>query len=150
MQASASRVTGPLAWLMGVVLVAGLGAAVPAGAENEYIRVEDHVARHPEQRALMAQFAERVREPAVPLATSPETPVRIAVVYPGLQTSDYWRRSLVSFESRLARLDIPYQLKAFFSRPSVDVDLQAKQLAEALAWAPDYLVFTLDALPHKR
>lgn len=150
MQDRRSRLTGLLAWFMGLALVAGLGAAMPAWAEKEYVRVEEHVARHPEQRALMAQFAEQVRAPAVPLATSPETPVRIAVVYPGLQTSDYWRRSLVSFESRLARLDIPYQLKAFFSRPSVDVDLQAKQLAEALAWAPDYLVFTLDALPHKR
>ncbi|MDN3557417.1 substrate-binding domain-containing protein [Halomonas maura] len=150
MQHRPPPVSGPLAWVLGLALVAGLGAATPAGAENEYIRVEEHLARHPEQRTLMAAFAERVREPAVPLATPPEAPVRIAVVYPGLQTSDYWRRSLVAFEARLGRLDIPYELKAFFSRPSVDVDLQAKQLAEALAWEPDYLVFTLDALPHKR
>ncbi|UYG08340.1 substrate-binding domain-containing protein [Halomonas sp. M4R1S46] len=153
MQGSPPSVTGPRrwpAWFMALVLVVGLGGAVTARAENEYIRVAEHVARHPEQRALMAQLAERVHAPAVPLATPPEAPVRIALVYPGLQTSDYWRRSLDAFASRLRRLAVPHELKAFFSRPSGDVELQARQLAEALAWEPDYLVFTLDTLPHKR
>lgn len=121
-----------------------------AGASDHYIPVDDYLARHPEQQALMADFSSRVQSPAIPLAATPRRTVRIAVIYPGMQASDYWRRSLASFEARLEALRVPYELKTFMSRPSVDVDLQARQLTQALQWRPDYLVFTLNAVPHLR
>lgn len=119
-------------------------------AAEEYIRIDNYVSQHPEQNAVMAEFAEIVRAAVEPITTKPDRPVRIAIVYPGLQASDYWRRSQTSFESRLRSIQLPYELRSFFSKPSVDAALQSQQLAEALQWQPDYLVFTLDIAPQSR
>lgn len=121
-----------------------------AYAAEDYIRIDEYLRLHPEQRNTMDQFAEMVRGPAIPLSQQLDRPVRIAVIYPGLQKSDYWRRSLTSFEHRLKSLQLPYELKSFLSRPSVDATLQRQQLSEALKWKPDYLVFTLDIAPQSR
>ncbi len=141
----------------GLAMALWMAAVSPGVAEpeaeseassREYIRVGEYLERHPEQQALMADLSARVRGPAVPLSTPPLREIRIAVIYPALQASDYWRRSLASMEARLRALDMPYQLKVYMSRPTVDVNLQARQLTNALQWRPDYLVFTLDTVPH--
>lgn len=119
-------------------------------AAEEYIRIDDYVSQHPEQHAVMAEFTEVVRAAAEPITTKADRQVRIAIVYPGLQASDYWRRSQASFENRLRSIQLPYELRSFFSQPSVDVGLQSQQLSEALQWQPDYLVFTLDIAPQGR
>jgi autoinducer 2-binding protein LuxP len=119
-------------------------------AAQEYITIDRYLSQHPAQRDVMAEFSEIVRAPAEPVMTHLKRSVRIAVIYPGLQTSDYWRRSLVSFERRLQNIQLRYELKSFFSLPSVDAGLQSRQLSEALQWQPDYLVFTLDISLHSR
>lgn len=121
-----------------------------ANASEDYMRIDEYLRLHPNQRNTMEQFSEVVRAPAIPFKSQLEQPVRIAVIYPGLQKSDYWRRSLTSFEHRLQSLKLPYELKSFLSRPSVDAALQRQQLSEALKWKPDYLVFTLDIAPQSR
>ncbi|WP_432472851.1 substrate-binding domain-containing protein [Amphritea sp. HPY] len=131
------------------VMITALHSTTVHAAE-EYIRISSYIAQHPGQTDVMGEFAEIVRAPATPITTVLKRPVRIAIIYPGLQTSDYWRRSQVSFEHRLRNTQTPYELKSFFSRPSVDSALQSQQLSEALAWQPDYLVFTLDTAPQSR
>ncbi|WP_370280720.1 substrate-binding domain-containing protein [Pontibacterium sp.] len=121
-----------------------------AYAAEDYMRIDEYLRLHPEQRDTMDQFSQLVRAPAVPFKAQLDRPVRIAVIYPGLQKSDYWRRSLTSFEHRLRSIKLPYELKSFLSRPSVDAALQRQQLSEALKWKPDYLVFTLDIAPQSR
>ncbi len=118
-------------------------------AAQEYITIDNYIQQHPEQNAVMAEFAEIVRAAAKPAGQS-EHPLRIAVIYPSIQATDYWRRSLASFEQRLQNLQLNYELKPFFSRAAVDVALQSKQISKALQWQPDYLVFTLDTAPHSR
>ncbi|MCV6591022.1 MAG: substrate-binding domain-containing protein [Marinobacterium sp.] len=119
-------------------------------ASEEYIRVKDYLTLYPEQAARMEQLSDRVHNPAITLQNSQQRPARIAVLYPGLQSSDYWRRSLRSFEHRLQQIGLKYQLKTFLSRPSVDAALQSQQLNEALQWQPDYLVFTLETVRQRR
>lgn len=119
------------------------------GAE-QYIRIDSYVSQHPEQKAVMGAFAEIVRGAAKPATMQPAHPVRIAIIYPSIQASDYWRRSLVSFEQRLQNIQIRYELKSFSSRPAIDAALQSRLLSEALQWQPDYLVFTLDVAPQSR
>ena len=119
-------------------------------AAVEYIRIDSYVRQHPEQNAVMADFTKIVRAAAKPSAAQEKRPVRIAIIYPSIQTSDYWRRSLTSFEQRLQNIQIPYELKSFLSRPAIDSSLQSQQLAEALQWNPDYLIFTLDIAPQSR
>lgn len=135
---------------LAAALMAFVASLAEARAADDYVRLERFLDRHPGQQALMADFADRVQSPPMPLAASPRRVQRIAVIYPGLQASDYWRRSLAALEARLEALRIPYELRTFMSRPSGDIDLQARQLTSALQWRPDYLVFTLDAVPHRR
>ena len=120
-------------------------------AQQEYIRVSEYLKQHPDQLQTMEAFSEQVRESAVAVTPKIQAakPVRIAVIYPAIQSSDYWLRSTSAFEARLKALKMPYQLRTFYSRPSVDLRLQAEHLAEAIKWQPDYLVFTMDALRHK-
>lgn len=119
-------------------------------AAEEYIRIDSYVSQHPEQKAVMAEFTKIVRAGAKPATIQAERPLRIAVIYPSIQETDYWPRSLLSFEQRLQNIQIPYELKYFASRPAVDVALQSRQLSEALQWQPDYLVFTLDVASQSR
>lgn len=145
-------------WRSGLALMAMLlqslvsltAAASPDAAAPGYLYIDEYVDRYPEQREVMAQFAQQVQAPAKPLAMSPARAVRIAMVYPGYQASGYWRRSGMAMSRRLERLEIPHEIKTFFSHPGGEVGLQGQQLADALAWKPDYLAFTLDLLPHSR
>lgn len=76
--------------------------------------------------------------------------VKIVMVYPGNQISDYWRRSKVAFEKRMKELNISYELKDYFTKPGSQINLQAKQIFTALKENTDYLIFTLDANKHSK
>ena len=94
-------------------------------------------------------FSEQIRKKGTHLKAKDLSPVRIAIIYPGKQASDYWRRSVSSFEARLRESRVPYEIRTYFSKPGLEIRLQAEQIARALTHDPDYLVFTLDALKHR-
>lgn len=133
-----------------VVILATLAAAIVAGHPlDAYWTQQDYLAERPEQAAVSAAFAERVRAASEPLARPPAEPVRITMVYPALQVSDYWRRSVASLEGRLKELGIPYVVDPHFTKPEVEVQRQGEQIFQALEAGTDYLVFTLDAARHR-
>ena len=113
-----------------------------------YIALEDYVAQHQGERARSEAFAEVVRSEARPLGTHQDKPVRIFIVYPGLQVSDYWKRSVTSFEGRMRDLGIDYVVEHHFTKPGTQLRLQSNLINEALSDPPDYMIFTLDALRH--
>ncbi|MES0810294.1 substrate-binding domain-containing protein [Roseibium sp. SCPC15] len=123
-------------------------AETPSGTLDEFWTLEEFTRKSPKQQMNAEAFAERVAGDAVALSNSGKT-VRIAVIYPGSQTSDYWRRSVVSFEARLKKLGVSYEIVPYFSGSSSFVGNQASLITAALKADPDYLVFTLDALRHK-
>lgn len=128
-----------------------LGLAVfTSSSAEEYIRIQDYIAQNPAQPAQMQAFSNQVHSTATPLKQPQQRPAKIAIIYPALQSSDYWHRSLTSFEQRLKQTGLQYELKTFFSRPSIDAPLQSQQLNEALQWQPDYLVFTLETVRQRR
>jgi len=116
---------------------------------GSYVSVDSYTRANPDQIGLMAGFSETVRKTRPPQAAPDGKAVRIALIYPGLQASDYWRRSVASFEARLKAAGQPYVLNRYFTKPNVEVRKQAARLTEALQQNPDYLVFTLDAQRHK-
>ncbi len=121
---------------------------------NEYWSIGDYVREHPGQNALMRDFSAAVAAAALPVPETLRTkttkqPIRIAVVYPGLQASDYWRRSVASFRARLDDLGIAYTITSTFTRPGKEISRQTEAIAGALKNDPDYLVFTLDAKQHQ-
>ena len=108
--------------------------------------VEEYLRMHPAQAAQMEALQARVTAVARPLRHPPQTPVRIAMIHPDEQVSDYWRRNQRALEGRLHELALPYTLHTFTSSPTeADLARQIRQLEQALADDPDYLIYTLSS-----
>ncbi|SCA57294.1 Autoinducer 2-binding periplasmic protein LuxP [Candidatus Terasakiella magnetica] len=125
---------------------AGEGFAGSNG--SDYWTYHEYMSANPEQREKTDKFSQRVRAKASEVQNI-QKPVKVAVVYPGKQVSDYWWRSVSSFEARLQELNLPYEIHPSFTEPGVGVRLQERQIAQVLQKDPDYLVFTLDAFRHR-
>ena len=135
--------------ILSAITILGLPSITHAASNGEYIRISEYLSLYPEQKNIIERFSSIVRGQAQPIARQSSKTVKIAVIYPAEQSSDYWHRSVATLEARLKELKIDYQLTTFFSRPSIDIELQSTQLRDALADQPDYLIFTLDATRHQ-
>ncbi|MCG5514410.1 substrate-binding domain-containing protein [Ectothiorhodospira shaposhnikovii] len=130
-----------------------LGPGPQANDLPHYWDMDSYLARYPLQKVLFHDFAQRVGSaPSPPPADVGERPVaRVAVLYPGLQASDYWRRNLMAFSRRAHALGLDLSIAVHSSQPGdTDPVLQAEQLRQVLAGQPDYLVYTLDTPIHHR
>jgi len=116
---------------------------------GEFWDLPEFLDAFPRQRELSEAFTQKVIGAAVPADPAWQGQVRIAVLYPAIQASDYWRRSIVALERRLDEIGIRYEITSQFTPPGVEVREQTRQIAEILKSDPDYLIFTLDALRHK-
>jgi len=123
-------------------------APVTVAKETDYWRYDEFYARQPEQRLASEELIQTVRDIAVPLKGEVRK-VRIGVIYPSYQFSNYWPRSVKSFRLRMDELNIPYEMRTSYTRPNTEVSVQVKQIEEMLKWQPDYLVYTLDS-PRQR
>lgn len=121
-----------------------------AFSEENFTPLDEYLQLHPEQISLMADFASVVSGPAVALKHPQNSPVRIAIIYPAFQNSDYWHLSIKAFEARLKELQITYELMTHLSALDDDPSVLATQLQQSLDWKPDYLIFTLGALIHRQ
>ena len=134
---------------LAALLVGALALTARADGGGELWTLDAYLRAHPGQQAVAARFAARVDgEAAAPVQAV--APLRIAVIYPGMQVSDYWRRSVSVLGARLNELGVPYALDTHFSGPdAADVDVQLAQLRRALGGDPDYLIYTV-ASPTQR
>jgi autoinducer 2-binding protein LuxP len=91
---------------------------------------------------VMAGFQEIVGAPAVPIAKAPEQPVRIAVIYPSHDVSDFWLRNYRAMIARLEDLQIPFETTQFASGMG-DHELQTTYTDQVLQNADqfDYVIF---------
>ncbi|EHQ53428.1 autoinducer 2-binding periplasmic protein LuxP [Ectothiorhodospira sp. PHS-1] len=135
---------------LGLLLL--LFGAVPRADDlPHYWDMDSYLARYPLQGALLQDFTERVRSPPSPPSADERPAARVAVLYPGLQASDYWRRNLTAFSRRAQALGLDLSITVHSSQPGgIDPMLQVEQLQEALSGQPDYLVYTLDTPIHHR
>ncbi|KZM42990.1 ABC transporter substrate-binding protein [Marinomonas sp. SBI22] len=119
--------------------------------ERDFWLVDEFIEMNPAQEPISQSFSELVRKPAIPLSVPPLKPVKIAVVYPANQISDYWLRSIRSFEARLKELDIPYEIQSFLTQTTNNNSLneQAKEILTAVNSGADYLILTLYKKQHK-
>ncbi|MCA9557649.1 MAG: hypothetical protein KC583_03695, partial [Myxococcales bacterium] len=117
-------------WIAGLVVGAVLGLSLPAGAQR-------------------TDFDARVHATPTPTGAPQARPARVVVVYPGVQSSDYWRRSVRAFEARLRALRVEARTEVHFTRPGVELAAQAEALEAGLDEHVDYLVFTLDVPRHR-
>ncbi len=115
---------------------------------TDYWTVEEYLALNPKQQSLTRQFEEIVRGPVRKDASGNKS-AHIDVIYPGLQVSDYWKRSISSFEKRLQELGQKYELSFYFTKPGQHVSEQSRKLGEFLLHEPDFLIFTLNINRHR-
>lgn len=120
-------------WLLGACLLCffySAWSATPVANESEFKMLVDHVSPFP--------------------VVHQKKPIKIAIVYPGLQVSDYWQRSLTALKGRFDDLGIQYTLDIRFTKPHVQQDLQEAQIIEMLERDPDYLVYTINSIRQQR
>ncbi|EHA1124647.1 ABC transporter substrate-binding protein [Vibrio navarrensis] len=139
------------ALMMSLLCLANFSAnAQTSEVLNGYWAYQEYLERFPEQADLTNALAQTVRNHPVPLKAYQAKPVRISVVFPGQQVSDYWVRNLSAFEKRMDKLQISYQINQVFTRPNADIKQQSVSLMEALKSKSDYLIFTLDTTRHRK
>ncbi|MFP4332714.1 MAG: substrate-binding domain-containing protein [Campylobacterales bacterium] len=118
--------------------------------DSEYIHVDDFFIKFPEEKLKHENFNTLVQNNPIKVSKKQLKPIKISIVYPGKQIGDYWRRSKVSFEKRLQKLGIEYELKDYFTKPNTEIREQARQILESINDGSDYLIFTLEATKHKK
>lgn len=115
-----------------------------------FYSVTEYFKLHPEQIERSVEFEKYVKEAAQPTAIDFSHKIKISIIYPGIQISDYWRRSVITLRKRLEELKIPFTISEFHFKPSCNLVDQEQQVADAISNTPDYLIFTLDAQNHRR
>ncbi|WP_031483195.1 substrate-binding domain-containing protein [Maridesulfovibrio frigidus] len=124
-------------------------AVLSTAQAADYFTIEELYKIHPEEKSKAEKFNARVKGDAPALSIKPLN-FSVAIVYPGEQISDYWRRSSKSFKARLEQYGIEPQIHSFYVKPTASLREQNIAFNKALAKKPDFLIFTLDALRHKR
>ncbi len=114
----------------------------------EYYQIDEYI-NLTGQKELSNEFNKIVQNDAVKIKKDIKE-IKIVMIYPGNQISDYWRKSKISFEKRLKELGIKYQLYDFFTKPGIEIKEQSKHLLNAMKLNPDYLIFTLDVNKHAK
>ncbi|TIH17011.1 sugar ABC transporter substrate-binding protein [Marinifilum sp. JC120] len=116
---------------------------------GKYYTLDEYIKLHPGEKFLEKNFNKLVKNNYVKRLDQQFSP-EIAVVCPGKQISDYWRRSCRSFENRLKQYGVHPRIHKFFIKPTDTLAKQSAAFQKALETNPDYLVFTLDASRHQR
>ncbi len=118
-------------------------------SSDKYYLVDEYYKANPSGKPAFNAFSDLVSDIKIQkLKKKQSKPLKIYMVYPGDQISDYWRRSKDSFEKRMKEIGVEYELYDHFTKPSIEVSKQAKVLFEALSNDTDYLIFTLDVNKH--
>ncbi len=134
-------------FLICTMLLISAGQVKAADRFADYWTVEEYLEQFPSQQIISRRFIDRVRQEAI-TDEAIRKPIRIGIIYPGLQVSDYWRRSVTSLEARLQEIAPNYELVSHFTKPDTAISEQAQNLGRFLKQKVDYVVFTLNAARH--
>lgn len=91
----------------------------------------------------LEKFQETVSGEPVALASKTlENPVRIALIYPSADISDFWIRNYVALKERLVALDLPFEIEQFTSR-QIEHSLQTQYIEQVLTsdTSYDFVIF---------
>lgn len=83
---------------------------------------------------------EVVGAPATAMENPPADPVKIAVIYPSQDVSDFWLRAYLAMEARLEELGLPFEAVQFASGMG-DHELQATYTLNVLNDDFEYIIF---------
>jgi autoinducer 2-binding protein LuxP len=89
---------------------------------------------------ILADMQAIVAAPGIPMADAPTDPVRIAVIYPSQDVSDFWLRSYLAMEARLNEIGLPFEAVQYASNMN-DFLLQSTYAEQVAREDFDYVVF---------
>jgi autoinducer 2-binding protein LuxP len=113
---------------------------VPAGAkERGYFLLPELHEMVPAERVAMDAFMKSVVAEPVASTRTFDKPLRIALMFPSLETSDAWARLNISTRKRLEELGVPFEITEFMIKPD-EHDRQGAQVEQVLAGNFDYVV----------
>lgn len=130
---------GSMAMLMTMGSVAVSGEIPDAAIERGFFLLPEFHAYSPEDATLLDDFLKVVQAPAVPVSVEISEPLRIAMMFPSLETSDAWGRLNIALRARLEELEIPIDITELMIRPD-EHGRQATQMEQVLAQNFDYVV----------
>lgn len=103
---------------------------------------------------VLANMQAIVAADAEPVAEPPSDPIKIAVIYPSLDVSDFWLRSYLAMEARLEELNIPFEATQFasnmgdFLMQSTHAEQVAREDFEYVIFGPSELQAQQDDIRH--
>lgn len=116
---------------------------------SDYFSIDEFVHLHPEEKQKMSSFEKIVQNEPLKLSIEQKKELKIVILYPSGEVSDYWRRSQLSFKKRLDLLGIKYTLKEHFI-DATNVQAQKQIIVQTIQEESDYLIFTLNIDAHKK
>lgn len=127
------------------ILMATAGSAAFAGditdaaKKRGFFLLPEFHAYSPENATMMDDFLKVVQAPAVPVSVKISKPLKIAMMFPSLETSDAWARLNIALRSRLKELKVPFKVTELMIRPD-EHGRQASQVDQVIAQNFDYVV----------
>jgi autoinducer 2-binding protein LuxP len=77
---------------------------------KDFFTIDEYRNIHQEEVKKMALFDKIVQEKPNPIRITQKQPIKISMIYPAGELSDYWTRSKKAFERRLELLKINYEI----------------------------------------
>ncbi|MCG8510566.1 MAG: substrate-binding domain-containing protein [Rhodospirillales bacterium] len=128
--------------LLALTLTAAVATAgeVPATAkERGFFLLPEFHAYAPDEATRMEEFLKIVQSPGVPVSVKVDKPIKIAMMFPSLETSDAWARLNIALVKRLEEVKVPFEVTELMIRPD-EHGRQATQIEQVLAQDFDYVV----------
>jgi len=131
---------GVLALVSGMTVASVVAAEIPAAAKQRgfFLLPEFHHYK-PDEAILMENFLKIVQSRAIPVSAPVPRPLKIAIMFPSLETSDAWARLNITLRKRLEEVKVPFKMTEFMIRPDEHAR-QATQIEQALAQDFNYIV----------
>ncbi len=133
-------ILGILVFTIIITAAGAVSGEIPAAAkERGFFLLLEYHAYQPDEAALMEDFLKIVQSPAVKVSVPVPRPLKIAIMFPSLETSDAWARLNIALRKRLEEVNVPFKMTEFMIRPD-EHGRQATQIEQVLALGFDYVV----------
>jgi autoinducer 2-binding protein LuxP len=135
--------TGTLSFICNVLILffVSILTSVTTHAVANELNDRELVKMKAEQRKL-ERFQRTVNEQAVPINNKLKDPVRIAIIYPSADISDFWVRNFTAMTERMKELAMPFVIDQYTSR-QIEHALQTQHTRTVLnnKNAYDFVIF---------
>ncbi|WP_372653643.1 substrate-binding domain-containing protein [Halobacteriovorax sp.] len=121
-----------------------------SASADEYWHLDEFLKENPRQVKILNDFEKLIKSDAQEITIKQKKRVKIALIYPNSQVSDYWRRNISALKKRLTESKIDYELNLIPAPTGEGLNKSSKEIIEAIKEKPDYLIFTLNINEHSK